>query len=288
MKKRTFYFAKINIHGNIFSPDLEDLIAIHIPRVIKEVNTIKLSSYNWSFTDLKEINILNSLIIHGNVTKSKHAKQKIKDGKKTYEKRSDDELAETAYFVYDLNNEILVFETNSKITIDAFITFFTRLLSQDTIIGEVIIKPIPIQYEIIKQLLSFDKVTQISFELIHPNPGKKEFNSYNELIHGANLKKLDITMSNTEEGIKLSDQNNNDVTNPIITDGIDLVERGYGEIDIIGENYTSTLSRKNKKKTQTKKRKFSSKKSIKKLSTYELENDKVLVDIVKSIQKLFI
>lgn len=288
MNKRNFYYAKINIHGNIFSPDLDNLIEIQIPRVIKDVSTIKLNSYNWSFTDLKEETIQGRNLIHGNVTKSKYANQKVKEGKSTYQKRSENELAETAFFIYDLKNEILVFETNSRITIQSFIDLFTRLLSQDTIIGKVIINPIPIEYKIISELLSYDKVTQISFNLIHPNPGKKAFNAYNNLIYGADLKELDIKMTNYDEGIKLSDDDSTEISNPIITDGIDLVEQGYGEIDIHGENYTYTMTKRNKRKRNVQKRFFSSKKSIKKLTTQETDNRKIITDVLKAISSLFL
>ena len=134
---------------------------------------------------------------------------------------------------------------------------------------------------------SSDKVTLISFELIHPNPGRKEFNSYNNLIHGANLKELDIKMTNNEEGIKLG-EDKSEVTNPIIADGIELIEKGYGHVNIHGENYSYTLSRKNKQKKHINKRVFSSKKSIKKISTEERENNKVVRLIVNTIQNLFL
>ena len=58
MSKRTFYAAKINIHGNILSPNLIELIEIHIPRVIlKQKPDLKIHTWNWTFTDVKQFKI---------------------------------------------------------------------------------------------------------------------------------------------------------------------------------------------------------------------------------------
>lgn len=287
MIKRTFYFAKINIHGNIFSPDLENLIEVEIPKVIKNIKELHLQSWTWSFTDLKEEIIEGRKVIHGNVTKSKYATQKIKDGDKTFRKQSEKELAETAFFVYDLRNELLIFEPNSKINLDSFIIFFTRLLSQDPIIGKVIIKTIPEEYKILQHLLSYDKVTQLSFTLIHPNPGKKHFNLYNKLIHDSNLKELDLQMTNKEEGIDLKAEGSQ-IKNEVIKDGIDLVESGYGEIHMKGENYSFVKGKKDKMRQVTNKKSFNSKTSIKKLISREIKTGLLLKEIVTEIKKLLL
>ena len=47
---KIFYFAKINIHGNIFKPNLDELIHTEIPRVIEAAQDIKLKNSTISFT----------------------------------------------------------------------------------------------------------------------------------------------------------------------------------------------------------------------------------------------
>lgn len=86
MRTRVFYAAKINIHGNIFSQDLDELIKVHIPRVILESDSIKVNTWNWSFTDIENKEINGRQLITGNVTKSKHTTQKVRMGQKTVKK----------------------------------------------------------------------------------------------------------------------------------------------------------------------------------------------------------
>jgi hypothetical protein len=53
--KKTFYAAKVNVHENIFNQNLEEIIQKLIPDMIKSMPTIKLNTYNVSFTDVEEV-----------------------------------------------------------------------------------------------------------------------------------------------------------------------------------------------------------------------------------------
>ncbi|MFD0825808.1 hypothetical protein ACT8ZR_09030 [Neobacillus sp. M.A.Huq-85] len=275
MRNRKFYIAKINIHGNIFSQNLEELISNHIPRVLLNPKDSKFNTWNWSFTDVEEKFIDNKKVITGNVTKSKLKKQKYRVGSKTIEEIPENEIAETAFFVYDPSSELLVHESNASISAVEFRNFFTILLSRDPYIGKVIIKPIPVPYKIKQELKSYDKVTRISFHLIHPNPGKKEFNIFNQIIHDTKLKELDITLQN-QDGINIyeNDETTEDF-NGVIEDGIKLVEKGYGEVDLSGYNEQTVIGKRKDRKIK-KKRRFLSKNSVEVLKTNETNKNDLI------------
>lgn len=202
--KKTFYAAKVNVHENIFNQNLENIIHKFIPEAILKMPTIKINSYNLSFTDAKEILFDGTRLIVGNITKSKYASQKVRIGSSTNIVRSEHELARTSFFVYHPQNEIIVYEVNSFIKDQDFRDFFTKFLSRDPEIGEVKIKPVPEPYKIRSELESIEIVTAVQFQLIHPNPGKTEFNLYNQIIQEARLKELDIKMVNSQ-GLQLED-----------------------------------------------------------------------------------
>ncbi|MED1201986.1 hypothetical protein [Heyndrickxia acidicola] len=278
MIKRKFYIAKVNIHGNIFSQNLDELISYHIPRVLLNPVPIKIHTWNWSFTDVEQINYEGHNLIIGNVTKSKRKPQKYKLGSKTFVETSENELAETAFFVYDAKSELLVHESNASISAFEFRNFFTNLLSNDSYVGDVRINPIPIPFKIKDELISYDKVTKISFHLIHPNPGpgREEFNLYNKIIHDSHLKELDIEMKN-KDGINIyvSNSTYNPTFTEVIEDGITLVERGYGDIDISGYN-EYTIQGKKKPRIERKNKNFKSRNSVKQINIIENDRDTII------------
>ncbi|WP_141994968.1 hypothetical protein [Bacillus sp. B4EP4a] len=280
MRNRKFFIAKVNIHGNIFEQNLQELISVHIPRVLLDPKPLKINTWNWAFTDVELKVIENNKIIFGNVTKSKLKKQKYKDGARTIEEISDKELAETAFFVYDPESELLVHESNTSISAKEFRNFFTILLGKDPYVGEVILKPIPIPYKIKEELKSYDKVTRIAFHLIHPNPGKSEFNLFNKIINDVQLKELDIEMQNND-GIQIysEDQGSSEGLNEIIEEGILLVEKGYGDIDLSGYN-EQTVQGKRKMKKIKKNKKFRSAQSVKVLTTNEIDKNALIIKII--------
>ncbi|GKU82691.1 hypothetical protein NCCP28_20870 [Niallia sp. NCCP-28] len=273
MHKRTFYAAKINVHENIFSLDLNEIINVHIPRVIIESKPIKINSWNWSFTDVSKIPNNNETIIIGNVTKSKFKNQKVKIGDKTVQRTTDYELAHTAFFVYDPQSEILAHESTGSISAQEFRELFTKLLSSDTMVGDVVINPIPVPQHIRSQLLTIDNITHVGFYLIHPNPGKEEFNSYQDIINDAGLKELIIQMENKDGFKVLSDKTSDEKPEFInsIENGISLVESGYGTIDVKGYNEV-VVKGKRKDRIEKSKKKFSSRKSVRHIILHEIDN----------------
>jgi len=285
MHKRTFYAAKINVHANIFSQDLHEIIQNHIPRVILESQPLKNNSWNWSFTDVEKISFNEQFIIIGNVTKSKFTSQTVKIGDKTEKRPTEYELAHTAFFVYDPQTEILAHESTGSITAQEFRDLFTMLLSKDTYVGDVIINPIPVPQHIRQQLLTIDKITNVDFYLIHPNPGKEEFNLYQNIINDAGLKALNIEMENKDGfQVQTSDTNGNE-TQFInsIENGISLVESGYGTIEVKGYNEV-IVKGKRKDKIQRSKRSFSSGKSVRMTKINETDNKKLIKKLFSFIK----
>jgi len=288
MAKRTFYAAKINIHGNIFSQNLQELIHIYIPNTILESVPIKVNTWNWTFTDVKEVISNDRKIIVGNVTKSKYQNQTVRINTVTKRVKSEHELAYRAFFVYDPIGEILAHESTSSISANEFIYMFKNLLSRNPLIGEVKIVPVPEPFMIRKEILSIEKLTQVNFHLIHPNPGKQEFNLYQRMIKENRLKELDIKMTN-KDGLDLSSketitnvhENKPTFTNAI-EDGIALVEAGYGQVEVRGYDEVKIQGKK-KELTRKQRRAFSSKRSVRTLKSSERDNSRLLPRIVDFI-----
>lgn len=284
LAKSTFYASKVNIHGNIFSQNLDELISIHIPRVILESTSIKINSWNWTFTDVEKVSVRNKQLIIGNLTKSKFAKQKVRVGKKTTEKVTEHELAKPAFFAYDISQEILIHERKSDIKINTFINVFKKLLSIDPYVGDVIINPIPIPYEIRKEILSIENVTKLKFDLIHPNPGKEEYNLYSEIINDHKLKRLNMAME-SEEGIEVLDDETTRELKSTIDNGVQLAESGYGDVDVKGFD-TIKVKENGKDKIRRKTRSFSSKNAIKRKKISKSNKDSLLSNIVSFIMEV--
>ncbi|MGG1639762.1 hypothetical protein ACIFQM_00405, partial [Paenibacillus sp. NRS-1782] len=280
----------------------------------------RVNTYNLSFTDVEEIEHEKNKLIVGNITKSKHAPQKVRIGSTTGVVRSEYELARTSFFVYHPQNEIIVYEVNSSIKDTDFRVFFTKFLSKDHLIGEVKIKPVPEPYQIRTELESIQTITSVHFQLIHPNPGKKDFNLYNQIIHENKLKELDIKMVNNQglqlkalpkveqlterdnfEPIILStyieldeieerkqetvstEESKDEEYTQSIENGIHLVESGYGSVEIKGFDIVTLPGKGKKSKKRKKKRTFSSNRSVRKITTNEYSQNGLITRILNFI-----
>ena len=284
---KTFYFAKINIHGNIFKPNLDELIEEEIPRVIENAQEIKLKHSTISFTDINRLNIDGNITIIGHVTNSKKERLRYKDGTKTFVASTEHEVANSAMFIYDLKSEILAFTTASKISVNSFIDYFTNLLSNDDKVGKVIIKLIPENYDIIKEIKSVEKITYIKFSLIHPNPGKRHYNLYKQLVKDTSSREMEVSFKDDADGLTVKIEEDQ-IKTDAIKYGVDLVESGYGEIEMRGENYSYIESGKNRrtKKRVSKKKRFNSKTSNKKLSLKGIRTSAAIKKVTEYINNI--
>lgn len=291
MAKKILYAAKVNVHENIFSQDLEEIITVHIPRAIKEAPSFKANSFTWSITDIKHLNIEDMELITGNLTKSKHKPIKVKKGIETIDVVPEYEQAQTSFFAYQPQYEILLFEVNSQIKSEDFIKSFSYLLSSDVYIGEVKIVPLPEPYKIRNEINAMDTVTSIAFQLIHPNPGKKEFNLYQQLIHENSAKEIDLKLVNNS-GLTIINKNENSSNEFVdtIEHGIELVENGYGAIVIRGYKET-VVKRSSRPKVKKNPKSFSSSKAIRRITVNEFGEEMLLsrlrsfiLDIISKIK----
>lgn len=279
--KHIFYFAKINVHEKIEDKNLKNIINSEIPRVIKNATDLKIGQSTISFTDVEEITIVDTNFIRGNLTTSKKENLRVKDGRTTYLEKSDKELANSAMFLYAVESEILAFETIANINQKKFIELFTKLLGQDSKIGEVKINIIPEDYKIVQELIIPDKIKSIEFSLIKPNPRARQYNTYKRIIDETSAKKATIKIEDIKDGLEVKIDDHGKVETKSIEDGIELVEKGYGTVEIRSESYTRVPSGKKRKTTKkiTKLRKFNSSKSYK----FKAFTNKFQEDVVNSI-----
>jgi hypothetical protein len=290
LRRRVFFAAKINVHENIFSQDLEKIIYEHIPRVILQSSApIKVNTWNWSFTDVESLDFIGKNILVGNITKSKIVKQKVRIGTKTLKKSTENEIAHTAFFVYDPFTEILAHEVTGAITKNDFMKLFAQLLSSDPYVGDVRVISIPVPQKIRTELLLIENITEIKFDLIHPNPGKKEFNTYQRLIKDSSSTELSVKLSNPR-GIKVKSEETNPVsTNEFvdsIEDGIYLVESGYGTVGVKGFNEVQIPGKRKKFITKKKTKRFSSSNSYQQIKTDETDHSKLVNRIIQFIKNV--
>lgn len=80
--KRKFLAAKVNINGNIFNQNVQELIEL-IPEAIKSKKILKTkkSVWEWQFTEIEEIPYKDGYILCGKFNKSrKEFKTVIENG----------------------------------------------------------------------------------------------------------------------------------------------------------------------------------------------------------------
>lgn len=278
MNQRRFYAAKINIHGNIFSDNVDTLIKIHIPHAIMESEPVQVNSFTWSFTDREIVNVDGTMFIVGNVTKSKIINQTYRIGTKTTQMPTEHELAMTAFFVYQPEAEIIIHESKSGISPEAFRTLFESLLSRDIHIGEVKVLSITDPFVLRDELNLFDRITSISFNIIHPNPGKKEFDIYQKIIHENRVRELDIKMRNRDG---LAVHTSDGAINQTIDSGIQLIETGYGDLHIAGYTVSNHKNSRGRITERKRKKKFSSREHTRHIVTDETDQKSLISRLVK-------
>lgn len=242
---RKFLAAKVNINGNIFSPNASELIEL-IPEAIKagKIYKSKSSTWDWEFTDLEEINYQDYKILKGNFTKSrKETKRVVKDQKiELFE--IPDKVAYPSLFIYDPITEILVFEETGDIQRQHFIDAFEKLVYQSNYaIGKIDVNLITKKDELYHKIMEIEVLTKIEFELIPPNMIDKD--TYKDLSDIIKKEKATRLKTSLENDRGLNKHGN------LIQNGIEMVSTGYGEVKAYGFNELPSR-RKGKKKRERK------------------------------------
>lgn len=256
--KRKFLAAKVNINQNIFNDDVEYLISL-IPKAILQKPILKKarSKWTWEFTEInKEADAPN--ILHGYFVKSRNEKKLGKDGEKTFYYDLPYPAAYQSFFLYDSENEILVFEETGDINRDEFINAFSRIIyNARAEIGEIVIEVVPIKQVLYDKILEIEYLTKIEFDLIHPNLVPKDaYKDLSDIIRNEQATRLKTVLENSEG---LNKEGN------IIQSGLRMVSNGYGKVNAYGFSRVAS-----KKKTKKKFQKFKSRDSV---EAVHIDND---------------
>ncbi|MCG3793631.1 hypothetical protein CN543_28845 [Bacillus toyonensis] len=248
-----FIAAKVNIHENIFSENVEDLIRL-IPHAILKKPEILQGDYRWKITETSEINEDGRTFIYGDLVRSQFESVEVLEGDNLIDYPIPDR-AYTSRFVYEPISEVLIFEETSKIRRDDFTKIFEKLIQQSDIqIGEVVISYINKTEDLVKKILALDVLTKIEFEFIHPNFHKKEtFRSLADILTEENAKKMKLNLEN-EKGLNKDGQT--------INQGLEMISL-YGEAKATGYNELPSRSQKHtRKKKQPKLIRIDSRESV--------------------------
>lgn len=286
MASKKYYFSKLSVSGNIFSPNVNVIINELIPEVIlNKNNAITYYKSQYKFTDTYKIEVDGNTYIHGNLAKAKKVKALIIEDGNTKEKEYDDLGASVAEFIYDITTEVVAYRPTSDIKNENFVKFFKELIETDIRIGELKLIPYTKKNKIREVIRSFDVVTELNFYLIKPNAGRKEFYDFENIILENNLKELDLKMAN-KEGIKYTkDEDENEFTDSIES-GISLVESAYGTLDVKGYNKTRIKVPGKKDKINKKKGNATSAKFNRFLTVHETDVRDIIRKIGQEIKKI--
>lgn len=241
-KNIKIFGAKININENIFYPDYHNIIPLIGEAILNHRGiTIKRRNTTWTFVDIKEILIDNDKYVTGKLCKVKLISKENRfseEKHKLYEEEVKN-IAFTSEFLLDVNNELLVFESNGEIKEEHFIENFSKLCSSiDIKIGELKIKLYPKKESIDNLIKDINKVYYAKFNIVPANfKSKNGFSKLDETLKLDKINEMNTVIKsesgeiNTEEGS--------------VFDGfMNMVKKAYGSFNI-------TASLKNeKKKTQ--------------------------------------
>ncbi|MGM1050265.1 MAG: hypothetical protein ACQEXX_29665 [Bacillota bacterium] len=242
--RRKFLAAKVNINEGIFNLDVQYLISL-IPKVILAYPELKSnrSSWAWCFGELETDE--KQLFVWGNFVKKRNEKKLIYNGSKT-EYHEIPNAAYQSFFLYNTQTEILVFEETGDINRNDFMKAFERIIYIGHIeIGEISVQLIPLKDVMKTKIGQIEVLTKIEFDLIHPNP-----------IHHDSYKDLDDIIKKeqaTRLKTTLENQNGLNKDGKFIQSGIEMVSKGYGDVNAYGYSRVDTFGkRKGKRKKHQK------------------------------------
>lgn len=240
--RRKFLAAKVNINEAIFSNDVDYLIRL-IPKVMlsyPELST-KKSTWVWCFGDLETDE--EQKIVWGNFVKKRNEKKLVYDGSKTVYQEIKN-AAYQSFFLYNTETEILVFEESADINRESFMDAFERIIYKGHIeIGEISVQLIPLKSVIKSKINDIEVLTKIEFDLIHPNPIHHDsYRDLDDIIKKEQATRLKTTLEN---------QNGLNKEGAFIQSGIEMVARGYGDVNAYGYSRVQTYGkRKRMRKNQ--------------------------------------
>jgi hypothetical protein len=240
---RRFLVAKVNINGNILCHNVQELIDL-IPDAIKSKYILKSkkSQWTWEFTHVNEFPWDNRILITGYFIKSRKESKTIVKDNKLYLYEIPEKVAYPSFFIYDPLYEILIFEETGDIQRQQFIDAFERIIYQANLsIGKIEVELLPKKDEVYKHIHNIEYLTKIEFDLVHPNGfiGKDAYKDLEELIRNEKATRMKVSFEN-EKGL--------DKNGVFIQSGIEMVSRGYGQVNAYGFNEVPSRRKGKKKK----------------------------------------
>lgn len=251
-----FYFAKLNINGNIWSSEKNfNTIKLElIPKFLLSFQEPNCETHfyekenKWSFKDIIDF----KQIIKGNLTKEFYEEKTLVNGSKT--NTVNENIAGTSEFYYFIDYEIIAFKASQRIPYKSFIKYFQHIFNDSNNsnieIGEIIIELITKKDEIQHQLIN-NKIKELKFTYVAPNTKSNNKDIINSLITKTEATKFETNLKNNK-GLVLKESRSNKLLGSI-NELLYFVTQSWGSMwakttddkTISSENYPVTKEFKN-------------------------------------------
>lgn len=247
-----FYFAKLNINGNIWSSgkDFDTIKNELIPEFLLSFEEANCTTHffekdnKWSFKDIIRL----GKIIKGNLTKEFYEEKTLVNGAKT--NTVNENIAGTAEFYYFIDSEIIAFRASQRIPYKSFINYFQHVFNDSNNsnikIGEIVVELLTQKDEIKNQLIN-NNIKELKFSYVAPNDKSTNTGIVNSIITDTQASKFETTLKNTN-GLVLNEKNDKSKLSTFINGLLYFVSQSWGSMTAIttedktisSENYPVT------------------------------------------------
>lgn len=247
MALNKFYVAKVNVNQNIFSGDenVEKIIKEYIPEQIlnfTEAYVGKYIAYDANTNEEVRWTLANTAnfseeYLTGYLSKSRPlAYSLITEENKIIEEQPEGKFqTESSFFVYNIEKELLIFDTNRFINRDTFIKIFKQLLEFEEGIQKIGEVEIVMKTETteLKKILFSKTITSFRVDIVHPNSRRRQFDSMKGIINDTNSKRSSFKLTN-ETGLKVkeTEPSREEDLVPIFAESLEMSENGYAELKV--------------------------------------------------------
>ena len=238
MAKTTIYAAKININENIFSPNYENIIPL-IGEAVLNKNVIESREYNKShrknikytecverfhFSKTEKVDINGYEYIFGYLHMSRDSYRVIENGDEDdVSTKKENNIISKNMFLLDVDNEIIVFESNKNLNYSKFMKYFAQLCSSINYnIGKLVLTLYPKNYEIDRIVCNMDKIYSAEFKIIPANfKSNRGFMELDKVMKNEGIEELTQIIKNKNGNIDSSEGS-------IFSNAMDMVKKAYG------------------------------------------------------------
>lgn len=227
----TYYVAKLNINGNIFTDEknFNKIKTELIPNRIlsfkngNSKNYITQKKKKYTFADIEK---LDEDIIFGKIVKLFNRELENVNEGKTLKKWEQD--GKECKFFYSIENELFLLQKCDLYKGgNALLDIIANLIETDYNIGELKIKLLKTSQDI-RKILIRDKIKEIQFNYIHPND-QTTLDQFSQAMNSIEASTGNMTMKAAKEKeLVLADKYGN--AKPITQDMLKYINNGYGDI----------------------------------------------------------